>query len=714
VTSPIRELPGERDFGLAFDYSVWTANSVVSLHNVPWNNDYRDVVLFDSNAALDDYLENQPTPKITVNNVTYLRVGVPIRLQIPFNSAYKFNYLRAFNPAQPTGMGDTARAFYYFITDVQFVNPSVTQFTLQLDIFQTFIHEVAFGNCYIERGHIGIANENNFNDYGREFLAIPEGLDVGGEYTIEKSWRREIASARDVFVDGEVINVTPDILVISNADLEADPGTVDKPKLNTATGSQMNNLPNGANIYIFNDVQWANFLTEFSSLTHITQGIMSVTAIPSSNPFDYPTETVFIGETATAQKVLAGSPRRDLTALTPTINWRDSIDLGRYANLKKFLTYPYCVVELTSYTGTPLVLKPECWNDADASVVTLPYFAPPNPRIMFYPYRYNAGGVAPQTDANGPIHDGGEFLDMATGIFNFPTFSVLNNGYMAFLASNSNSIPYQYQSAEWSQQKALNGAMNAYKQSTNSIDTSRDVNKLENAAARSMTNLQNQTAGYNAIVGGANGIVNGITSRNPVGAITSVANNAASWAIQTNQNTQSMGISTNLSSAVNQAQNANSGFMRDTNRDFAEFAAKGDYENQIAGIQARVQDAKLIQPTTSGQMGGDAFLLANFQWGYDIKVKMINGAAMASVGEYWLRYGYAVNRFARMPESFHCMTKFTYWKLRETYITSSTCPESFKQALRGIFEKGVTVWQNANDIGNIDIADNNALEGIVL
>jgi hypothetical protein len=87
---------------------------------------------------------------------------------------------------------------------------------------------------------------------------------------------------------------------------------------------------------------------------------------------------------------------------------------------------------------------------------------------------------------------------------------------------------------------------------------------------------------------------------------------------------------------------------------------------------------------------------------------------MTAIGEYWLRYGYQVNKFGRMPASLMVMENFTYWKLRETYITSSSCPETFKQAIRGIFEKGVTVWAEPSDIGNIDIGDNSPLEGVFL
>ena len=60
------------------------------------------------------------------------------------------------------------------------------------------------------------------------------------------------------------------------------------------------------------------------------------------------------------------------------------------------------------------------------------------------------------------------------------------------------------------------------------------------------------------------------------------------------------------------------------------------------------------------------------------------------------------------------MTKFTYWKLSETYIKTGPMPEGFKQAIRGIFEKGVTVWADPTYIGTTDLAENKPLEGITL
>ena len=126
-----------------------------------------------------------------------------------------------------------------------------------------------------------------------------------------------------------------------------------------------------------------------------------------------------------------------------------------------------------------------------------------------------------------------------------------------------------------------------------------------------------------------------------------------------------------------------------------------------------MQDAKLTQPTVSGQMGGDQNLLANYFLGYVVKFKQIDSNVMTMIGEHWLRYGYAINRFHRMAK-LSVMSKFTYWKVKEINIISSTCPEFYKQTIRGIFEKGVTVWRKPSDIGNIDYATNEPVKGIRL
>lgn len=716
----ITETPQYRAHGLDFNYELWGAHTTLSLHKVTWNSDYRDVDYFGNHANLDTWLFEQSGPVITLNNATYAKFGHPIQISVPFNIAQEYNYIRAHNAAQPIA-GDVDRAFYYFITGVEYVNPGTTRITVQLDVWQTFIYGTTFGNCYIESGHIGIANERQFDDFGREFLTMPEGLDVGGEYQIVDQWSHTIASARGADPDG----MNYSIMVSSTVKLTGDPGTLANPNLSSSDGSQLENLPNGAETYIFETLTaFKTFMSGYADKPWITQGIISITAIPNIYVYNIPVTTQVIGG-VTVKEVGPGSLTNKKTALKTA--WRDGITLGnggRYNRLKKLLTYPYTVLEMTAYTGTPLVIKPESWTDPDASVIEVPHFAQPGPRILFYPYRYNAAAVngpTVQTDEYGVFNDGGEFYDMATGIFNFPTFSLVNNGYMAFMASNAHGIAFQHASADWSQQRALSGNELSAQQATAAIGTSQNINSQQINAANQQNALANQTAVYQGLrqvtAGGVQAGLNGAAA-GPAGVAAGVAfnaaNTAADVAIGMNQRNQSTGIGNALSAGVNRSQNDQAGYVRDTNKAYADYATRGDYQNVIAGINAKVQDARLIQPTTSGQVGGDAFNLATYKWGYDVKVKMIHPAAMAVIGEYMLRYGYKVNRFGRMPSNFQVMEKFTYWKLRETYITSAACPEIFKQALRGIFEKGVTVWSNPQDIGTIDIANNAPLTGVVL
>lgn len=706
----INDLPATvGDFGQDFNYSVWTPNTAVVLANVPWNSDYRDVVRFASQSALDDYIMNHAGPTLVLTGMTYARVGFPVRLNVPFNSAMRFNYMRVTNGAQPNG--DTARSYYYFINDVRYVAPNTTEFDIQLDVWQTFHRDVTFGRAYVERGHIGIANENQMNDNGREYLTVPEGLDLGGEYVVEDSILGDILASNEDY----------GVLLVSTVSLENSGGTTQDPKLETAIPSLFENLPNGAAIYYCDSSsKFRGLMSALSGQPWVSQGIVSITVVPKIDLDEVEHETVNVPGSHIGLVVRLLNSTLPPIKHTYRTNWRNSLRFlsGRYHRLKKFMTYPYTVVEATTYTGNPLILKPESMGGSDLEFVCLQHLAPPAPRIAFYPYKYNAAQDSnPDTDVNGNIvNDKGEFLDMQTGIFNMPTFALVNSGYMAFLAQNSNSLAYQHSAADWSQQRALRGSELAYNQATANMGVTQDMARSGMHAAAQQTALANLTATHQAVTGILSNTA-GSALGGPgalVGNAVSAAGNAASVSIANNQRTESLGIQTNLANQQMGIGVRQQGYMRDTNREYADFAAQGDYANAIAGVNAKVQDARMIQPTTSGQIGGDAFNLVAYRWGLDVKVKTLQAAARAAIGEFWLRYGYAVNRFAMMPSDCMAMQKFTYWKVREMNLSSSTCPELFRQTLRGIFEKGVTVWADPGDIGTLDVADNPPRTGVTL
>ena len=737
-------LPPDYGAGLDFNFNVWTPNTTITLCNVPWSADYRDIVYFDGNDSLIEYLGGTEGPSIHYTGSTLVVPGKPIRLDIPVNVAYKYNYVHVHNPQMPgtwdNDVIDAPRDFYYFVSDVQYVAPNTTALYVQLDVWQSFGRYVEFGQCYIERGHIGIANENQFDNNGRNYLTIPEGLDIGNEYQIAFSDWYTIASARERDYS---------VMVWSNTCLYADPGTVASPKMVSANGSRFEWLPNSVDIYIFEYSDWIAALAYLKDYPWVTQGIISIMALPTSILSDdyIQGNDVMIGVGTARLASWSGASagvNQQLSLWHGAVVKDKILELipAEYRHLKKFATYPYSVIEMTTNNGTPIIIKPECLNTDDLIVNQHTHFAPPSPRLMFSVDRYNTSDEANwflSPDGDYRIFSGGEDFDMMTGISNFPTFSILNNSYTNYMASNAASLAYSADSASWAQSRSLAGAQAGFDVASNAIGAnSAATSQSNNASAQQMiianqtnaaqTSLQNDQLVKQQLLNVAQGVGGGLGSGGLVGGIAggvaglgtlastsiTMSGNSQSSAITQGSNFNSNAVSRANNTALTGISNSASAYSRDTNLSLANYAANGDYQNAIAGINAKTQDAKLMQPTTSGQVGGEAFNLVATGWYLVSKLKMLDAAYVRSIATYWMRYGYAVNQFGRLPSDYQCMGRFTYWKLRETYIRSALCPEVFKTTIRGIFEKGVTVWGNADDNGNIAMTDNRPLKGFAL
>ncbi|QXG07815.1 major tail protein [Curtobacterium phage Reje] len=696
------------------DFTVWTPDTVVTLTNVPWDGDYKDVVRFKDQAALNTWINNRESQNTTIRDLSYARVDEPIRLEIPFTDAYKFNYIRVTNPAQPA-VNLKPKSYYYFITGIGNTNPGVTTVTVQLDMFQTFGYDVKFGRSYIERGHIGIANSKGFDNYGRDYLTLPEGLDTGAELVQIGQRSEQIMSAS-----------SHTVMVISNTDLEADPGTVKNPTLQSAPGSDVLKTPSGASYYFFPSAyDFTNFIRIYANYPWVLQGIMSITAIPDIKKLGYDTEEVKFkkGSNLFAYKLKRNQSGKG-KYINLVTNWRrdwpeiENAIPTRYRHLKKFFTSPYMMLEMTAFNGQPIVIKPELWNTDHLNIAIKTNFIAPGTRIVIYPRRYNAGKGSTSIGGGGEYYDdGGDYLETSTCISNLPQFAIMNNAGTLALANQAHSIAQQYKSADWSQQLATASANASYDNTTAGIDNSNYQAELGRWSNTQNTDIANDTAIAGAAFGAIGGIGMGAATGGAVG-----AGMGAAGAIGTAVNTgigvvgrnRALGVSNAASMASQGSTSATAGQIRDRNYDLSNFASKGNYQQAIGAIQAKVQDTAMTPPTTAGQAGGDAF---NFVFGginLSVRAKVVPPAQMRAIGEYWLRYGYAVRQFAQIPASLQVMSRFTYWKLLETYLVGTNVPEGIKRGIRGIFEKGVTVYARPEDIGTIDMADNEPLTGVTL
>lgn len=709
------------DIDLSF--AAWPANSTIKLCNVKWNSDYRDVVYFPTQSALDNYIDN--LAGLSYNNSTYLKINEPIRISEPFSEVQKYNYLRVSNPAQANNVyPNSAVTFYYFITGVEYIAPNVTQITVQLDVWSTYIRTMTFGSCYIERGHIGIANVNQMAQNGRKYLTVPEGLDLGGEYVNVNYNRHEL-----------MINNFIGYILATTISLQEPFGNNTDPRLSAAKGTVFANVPSGVEYYVFTSAaDLSTFIRLMTGYPWIMQGIMSVTAIPK----DYADELASTATNVTVPTApnpiklinnTSGSYSTLISAFPSSVNpdgWAtglrpdgyiDSHKVAAFNRLHKFKTYPYSFIEMTAYSGTPIVIKPELLGDSECKFAVRIQGNIPNPKIAAYPYDYNALGgsrTAPVNISGKPYYDNGEFYDMAVFVQNLPQIPMVNDSALLASAASAHTTAYQYASADWSQQRVQASSNLAYEQSTAAIRTGDRQLTVGLEANRHSADLSNEMSRRSNTVSGINSVVSGIAGGNPLGAISGAINAGAQHSMNVQRTNEQLAINTMAARQSHNIANQQARMVRDSNKDYADFASKGDYENAIAGINARVQDAKLIQPSVVGQAGGDLFNFVTSGIAIFHKVKTLEPNAYNMIGDFWLRYGYAINRFATIPSNFQVMTKFTYWKLKETYIDAANCPETFKQTIRGIFEKGVTVWNNPNDLGTMPLYTNEPLAGVTL
>lgn len=703
-----------------FNYSVWTPNTAILMCNVPWDSSYRDVVRFDSDKERDAYFASRASDgyAFTLNGLVYLRYGEPVRVNAPFDMVTRCNYMVVKNSMQPVSPAEGRQpdVFYYFINDAKYIAPNTTQVNVQLDVWMTYYNRIEFNMCYVNKGHIGIANENSTIGNLSDYLTDAEGLNIGDEY--------EIA---DIAINN-FLNEPPYIVIMCTADLTAGFGTVSNPTLKTATGSINDGMPSGSAVYACNSANFLALMGKLQDAPWVSQCISMVTVVPARFVQNATSTTV----AGIDMLVMPDSPAENIGSLdVPNVMGMFHIP-ERYRNLLKFYTSPYCVIEMTGYNGGEVVLKPECLeldNDDGISIFTNTVVAPPDIRAYSYVAGYNtAKGVGGSVDADYYLPSGGdpfphseyneEGLDIAIQFSNFPQFSLVNNQYIYYLASNKNRLAYQFSSADWSQQKALTAAQLSFNQSGANMQNAwanQQVANQANWALSGISQEKNLWSGATSMASSGVGALGAAASGNAGSAAAGVANMAlagANTALNADWINRTTATQVGAATATTQNNIGLQGYIRDTNYDYAVYAANGDYETAIQGIQAKVQDARLTQPSTSGQNGGDAFNFCKGYMGVRLKFKRLKPNFMRQVGDFWLRYGYYVNRWIVPPADLKCMENFTYWKMQSVSLDSSEVPELFKESIRGIFEKGVTVWNDPDKMYKVDLADNEPVKGV--
>lgn len=737
----ISDLPEDTpDFGLLFDYSVWGPGTEVTLCHVPWDSMYRDVYWFDAPVHCISYIHKynrEMGMSVTrIENLTYCAQNRPVRISVPFSEANKYNYLIVQNDRMPLEEPNSPVTFFYFITSVEYIAPNTTQMTVSLDVWQTYHHTIDFGGAYVERSHmlersskalLDIKASGGLLQFANKYFRAPEGIDLGQRMMIVRSWVSSYLDTDFGKLDAR-FNFTA--IIISTVNLEGDWGSASNPTMSTAYGSNVDTrrapdyegapdsdgmkLVSGATYYSCPLEKLPDIMKAMSNYPWISQGIQDIYIVPAPS-VAVNSVSGKAGEAGMNKIVkMFGSSSRKVTDSARPDQILEYIDrepglrsafgdkgVAYLHRFVKFFQSPYMVIEITLNNGQALTLDFNNLMSYNVEMTFEWHILPPSPRIVAFVKNNNA------LRSNARWKSDSEYVNEALTIDNFPHVPVVNDNSIMAYASHAHSIAQSRASAGWGKDKALRGAQNSFDQTMHGIRTGNAImennlgaQNLQTALANTAQQAHQQVANANRAISGIGGAVGSVLSGNIMGGFTGLGGymqNQISSDINTgiDINARNMGnvISQNLTRANQSESNMLTGSNAKANLDLANYAARGDYSNAIASINASIQDTETVSPSIGGAVGGDAFNWVHNGAVIYARLRMVDPAAIIRQGDMWARYGYTVNiSINQFPKRLQCMDRFTYWKCLDVRLKSAKCPQMFIETIRGILEKGVTVW----------------------
>lgn len=168
----------------------------VPLHVTKYNTFSKK--LFTNAAAQLAYFNGKPA--LAADNLTYQRENMFVRFPYAYDVCIQYNYMMYNNAV----FGN--KWFFAFVTRVEYENEACSRVYFQVDPFQTWLFDMNFGTCYVEREHVTDDVPGNY------ILDEPVAL---GEYIFNESSAHMFTSWRivvglvpdgvDIFYSGEIV-----------------------------------------------------------------------------------------------------------------------------------------------------------------------------------------------------------------------------------------------------------------------------------------------------------------------------------------------------------------------------------------------------------------------------------------------------------------------------------------------------------------------------
>lgn len=121
--------------------------TIVLCANVPLTNDNKNTILFGSQNEQLGYFNNKSVGSAT--QVSYTRhTNNYIDLNFSFSNSKNVNYLYFKNESHEN------KYYFCYVTNFEYINENCTRFYFEVDYMQTFLFDITYKPCFVEREHV--------------------------------------------------------------------------------------------------------------------------------------------------------------------------------------------------------------------------------------------------------------------------------------------------------------------------------------------------------------------------------------------------------------------------------------------------------------------------------------------------------------------------------------------------------------------------------
>ena len=239
----------------------------------------------------------------------------------------------------------------------------------------------------------------------------------------------------------------------------------------------------------------------------------------------------------------------------------------------------------------------------------------------------------------------------------------------------------------------------------NSVTTSANVTANVNNLAATLTNNSSLTTQGNTQrtynTNHDNTLLDKHTDNNVANNNTNAGNTAATMNANAGRTSATMNANAGRTRTT---QDNNATYTRGT----VEANAKETLRNSRYAPTYAMYDARNASPRPIGEYAGDPTADYMRTRGVQLKVRTMPDSEVRQVGDWFARYGYALEQVWDVARSGLCpMRHFCYWKCRDAWVDDrKSSNNAVQQLIVAMLDRGVTIWKNPDEVGRVSIYDN--------